>query len=608
MYEEKKAFPIKWVIIGGAVLSVLIFFVVYNNIQKNKKEAAYKNLIAEIKKAGQKYGEDNVESVKEMVDECVTLETLIMEKYLESSTKKEAAIIDPRNGQKLTGEVKVSYDDEIDIIAEYLYDIKCEANYDKKVKFVVKEVSTNGFVVELEAPKGIRLNSFQYKLDSEKEFNHDAPTYKFSNLKTGEYKIKVKAVDYLDNTYERETKAELKLLEKPSLEYNEDTATVTINCPETDFEDVACVYTVDSETWIKVTEEKNKYTFKEDGKLIAKVSDGLNNTEPVEQEVIVKPSCIDTTWSTCIGCATGKGSQISNCGNKRECDSCQATKTYNVTVAAKNGTPATQTEVVNSGYKRLFIVTPAKGYNFQSVVCSAGTATYYASSNELLVNEFDEDRTCTVNFVAQSVKPPVKPPVKVTYTVKYLGFDGKEISSKTVESGKKAPSVTPPFISGYDFINWTHNGVTYNFNTPVTANITLNAYYAADRIVVKYNSAGGSSVPSQYIVSGQTATTPTAPKKMGYHFDRWYLNSTPYNFNTPITAPITLTASWIPLISKTVEFDGSQNSRTVTLHSYKGTDSVTHTCKNPISTEMKGINVTIKLSVAEVCKVNILYY
>ena len=61
---------------------------------------------------------------------------------------------------------------------------------------------------------------------------------------------------------------------------------------------------------------------------------------------------------------------------------------------------------------------------------------------------------------------------------------------------------------------------------------------------VTFDSNGGSSVPSQTVVSGQTATEPTAPTKTDYTFAGWTLNNAAFSFSTPITGDITLVASW----------------------------------------------------------------
>lgn len=66
---------------------------------------------------------------------------------------------------------------------------------------------------------------------------------------------------------------------------------------------------------------------------------------------------------------------------------------------------------------------------------------------------------------------------------------------------------------------------------------------------VSFNSDGGSSVASQTVESGKTAVEPKSPTKAStetatYTFAGWYNGTNPFDFTTPITADITLTAHW----------------------------------------------------------------
>lgn len=67
---------------------------------------------------------------------------------------------------------------------------------------------------------------------------------------------------------------------------------------------------------------------------------------------------------------------------------------------------------------------------------------------------------------------------------------------------------------------------------------------------VTFDSYGGTPVPpAQEVEYGHTATKPADPTLKGYTFAFWYLgedeqNATAYDFNTPVTENITLTAKW----------------------------------------------------------------
>ena len=64
---------------------------------------------------------------------------------------------------------------------------------------------------------------------------------------------------------------------------------------------------------------------------------------------------------------------------------------------------------------------------------------------------------------------------------------------------------------------------------------------------VTFDSNGGSTVAAQTVTYGSKATKPADPTKSGYTFGGWYTNSactTAYDFNTAVTADITLYAKW----------------------------------------------------------------
>ena len=60
---------------------------------------------------------------------------------------------------------------------------------------------------------------------------------------------------------------------------------------------------------------------------------------------------------------------------------------------------------------------------------------------------------------------------------------------------------------------------------------------------VTFNSNGGTNVDNQRIKEGLTAYSPY-PERSGYTFNGWYNGNSKFDFNTPITSDLNLTASW----------------------------------------------------------------
>ena len=75
---------------------------------------------------------------------------------------------------------------------------------------------------------------------------------------------------------------------------------------------------------------------------------------------------------------------------------------------------------------------------------------------------------------------------------------------------------------------------------------------AVPSYTVTFDSAGGSAVDAQTVKEGSTATAPEAPTRDKYLFKGWLLNGEVYDFATPVTGDITLTANWVA--SKTLTF------------------------------------------------------
>ena len=87
---------------------------------------------------------------------------------------------------------------------------------------------------------------------------------------------------------------------------------------------------------------------------------------------------------------------------------------------------------------------------------------------------------------------------------------------------------------------------------------------------VKFDSKGGSEVPSQNVEMGALVTEPEAPTREGYTFDGWYLGGKSWNFaESTVTKSITLIAKWTAVVEKfDVTFD-SQGGSAVDAQSVK---------------------------------------
>jgi uncharacterized repeat protein (TIGR02543 family) len=134
--------------------------------------------------------------------------------------------------------------------------------------------------------------------------------------------------------------------------------------------------------------------------------------------------------------------------------------------------------------------------------------------------------------------------------------------AQTIVDGDKATRPSDPTRASHVFDGWFTDNNTFanewdfDANT-VTENVTLFAKWIR-QYTVTFNSDGGSAVDPQTVVDGEKATNPANPTKAipaglymgtlpGAHtFDGWFAigSTTAFDFNTPITNNITLTARW----------------------------------------------------------------
>ena len=150
------------------------------------------------------------------------------------------------------------------------------------------------------------------------------------------------------------------------------------------------------------------------------------------------------------------------------------------------------------------------------------------------------------------------------YTVTFNAYGGFPTPDEQhVKSGEKAVLPVAPTLKGYTFAFWylgddEQNATAYDFNTPVTENITLTAKWNINKYTVTFNSYGGTPVPpAQEVEYGLTAAEPaTAPTKTGYTFDGWYLGDEKYDFSDAVEQNITLYANWEKNIYTVTYTDG----------------------------------------------------
>lgn len=149
--------------------------------------------------------------------------------------------------------------------------------------------------------------------------------------------------------------------------------------------------------------------------------------------------------------------------------------------------------------------------------------------------------------------------VPVTYyTVTFDPDNGETPSSVSVVSGSKVTKPLDPSKTGYTFDKWVKtDGTEFDFNTPVTGDITLKATWTINEYTVTFDPDNGEATDEVSVNHGDLVARPTDPSKTGYTFDKWTKpDGTEFDFSTPITGNITLKATWT-INEYTVTFDAN---------------------------------------------------
>ena len=203
---------------------------------------------------------------------------------------------------------------------------------------------------------------------------------------------------------------------------------------------------------------------------------------------------------------------------------------YTVTIKIDNANIIAKKEVLANNTIPVLNTPTKDGYEF--IEWTLNGKTYDFNS------PVDKDITLVATWKKKEEK---------VYTVKFNTNGGNNIASQKVEEKNKVIRPANPQKIGYEFIKWTLNGKTYDFNSPVDKDITLVATWKKKEekvYTVTFNTNGGNNIASQKVEEKNKVIRPVNPQKIGYEFIEWTLNGKPYDFNSPVNKDITLVATW----------------------------------------------------------------
>ena len=169
---------------------------------------------------------------------------------------------------------------------------------------------------------------------------------------------------------------------------------------------------------------------------------------------------------------------------------------------------------------------------------SAGTITGCTAGQE-------EGKTANGVFIAAGGRFTQSPGAQITgevtgaYTVTFVTEKENEVPSQ-IRANAPAAQPADPAKEGHTFIGWYNGEEKWNFETPVTKNLTLTAKWQINQYTITFQPENGGQdivIKQDY---GTAITAPANPTKTGYTLAGW-------DKTIPTTMPagdMTITARW----------------------------------------------------------------
>ena len=213
------------------------------------------------------------------------------------------------------------------------------------------------------------------------------------------------------------------------------------------------------------------------------------------------------------------------------------------------------------------------GYDF-----CVNTNDGYQLASDLKVIYNGDDVTTTANisryawgaYVAVDLGKANGTPV--VYTITFNSNDGTSVESQNVNAGEKLTEPTPaPTREGFTFDGWYEDSTfstKFNFDTPITDNMTLYAKWTENKYTLTFDANGGSGtmtpvtdLTGEYTLPANEFTAPS-----GKQFKGWSLTTDGATVSkVAMTENRTVYAIWenIPVVTYTVSFAANGGTGTM---------------------------------------------
>ena len=120
----------------------------------------------------------------------------------------------------------------------------------------------------------------------------------------------------------------------------------------------------------------------------------------------------------------------------------------------------------------------------------------------------------------------------VYFTVTFQDWNGTVLKTEQVEQGKSATAPADPVREGYTFIGWDKSFSNVQSDLTVTAQYEKNVVY----YTVTFLDWGGTTLKTEQVEQGKSATAPADPIREGYTFIGWNKDFSNVQSNLTVTA------------------------------------------------------------------------
>ncbi len=165
---------------------------------------------------------------------------------------------------------------------------------------------------------------------------------------------------------------------------------------------------------------------------------------------------------------------------------------------------------------------------YVGVKTEAPTYRIYINEDKHAIVEYSDGRIEDLGYVGVEVEIEVVPPL---YTVTFVDAAGNVIDVQEVYKGRSAKAPKAPEVQDKVFSGWDTDF------TDVQGDLTVRPVYGdMATFTVTFKDEQGNVLSTQNVISGRSATAPTAPKREDTVFERWDKEFDKITEDTVVTA------------------------------------------------------------------------